>query len=71
MLDVALEGERRGSVPGEGLEIPYGLPVARQQAQATLPEVMEPDSGAAPLGQRPLFSIWFAHPVPHPKRPVP
>ncbi len=45
MVGVALEGERRSGVSGEGLEIPYGLPTARQQAQATMPQVVEPDRG--------------------------
>ena len=45
MVGVALEGERSGSVPGESLEVPYRLSAARQQAQATMPQVVEPDRG--------------------------
>jgi hypothetical protein len=61
MVDVALEDERRGGVPGEGLEIPYGLPVARQQAQATIPEVMEPDREQPRSDNGPYFPPSGSH----------
>ena len=47
MVSVALEGERCGSVPGEGLEVPYGLAVLSEERQAAMPEVVESDGGEA------------------------
>ncbi len=58
MVGVALEGERRSGVSGEGLEIPYGFPAARQQAQATMPQVVEADGGeACPLEERLIGAV--------------
>jgi hypothetical protein len=34
VVSVALEGERRGGVPGEGLKIPDGLTALGEQAEA-------------------------------------
>jgi len=44
MVGVALEGERRGCVPCGGLEVPYGLPTARQKASVREkhPEALAP-----------------------------
>ncbi len=53
-----MECERRGGVPGEGLEVPYGFPAARQQAQATMPQVVEADGGeACPLEERLIGAV--------------
>jgi hypothetical protein len=60
-MSVPLEGERRGGVAGDGLEVSYWLPTARQQAQATMPQVVEPDRGQPrPLQKRleaPVYDV--------------
>jgi hypothetical protein len=37
VVGVALEGENRGGVPGEGLEVPDGLAALSEQAKARVP----------------------------------
>ena len=51
-MSVSLEGERVGGVPGEGLEVPYGLAALSEERQAAMPEVVEADGGEASLLQK-------------------
>lgn len=44
MVGVALQGERGGSVSGECLQVSDGLTTLGEQRQATMPEIVEPDS---------------------------
>lgn len=47
VMSVPLEGESGGGVPGEGLEIPYGLTTLSEERQAAMPEVVKSDRGKA------------------------
>lgn len=51
---VALEGEGGGYVPGEGLEVPYGLPALGEEREVRVPEIMEANGG-----EPCLFEEWI------------
>jgi hypothetical protein len=58
VVSVTLQGERCGGVPGEGLEIPYGLAALSEERQAAVPEVVEADGGeASPLQKRFVVAV--------------
>ena len=53
-----MQGERSGGVPGESLEIPYGLTALSEERQAAMPEVMESDGReASSLEQRFVVTV--------------